>query len=62
MGTLIHQIEYLADDHEIAKALWTGPLEGIIEIAKNTMVKKGATSARIVVEGTAEEVWSGSRD
>jgi hypothetical protein len=62
MGTLIHHIEYLAGGREVAKAVWTGPLKGIIEIANASMAKKGATSARIIVEGTGEEVWSGSRN
>lgn len=60
MGTLIHRIEYLAEGRQVAEAIWTGPLEGIVGIAQNAMAKKGATSARFVVEATGEEVWSGS--
>ena len=60
MSTLIHRIEYLSDGQEVAKALWMGPLEGLIEIAKVSMVQKGADTARVVVEATGEKIWSGT--
>ena len=58
MGTLIHKIEYLAGGTTIATAFWTGPVEGIIEIAKHNIAKKVADSARVIVEATGTEVWS----
>ena len=60
MGTLTHKIEYLAGGTTVATAIWAGPVEGIVEIAKRTMAKKGADSARVIVEATSIEVWSES--
>ena len=60
MRTIIHKVEYVAGREPVATAFWMGPLEGIIEIAKANMAKKGATWARIVVESTEEEVWTGA--
>ena len=59
MGTLIHKIEYFSNGEKIGHALWCGPVEGIIEIAKATMPKKRADMARVVVEHTEAEIWSG---
>jgi hypothetical protein len=42
MGTLIHKIKYFSNGQQIGNALWCGPVEGIIEIAKTTMPRKGA--------------------
>jgi hypothetical protein len=60
MGTILHKIEYFSAGEQIASTVWCGPVEGIIEIAKSTMVKKGADAARVVVEQSDTEVWSGT--
>lgn len=62
MGTVIYKIEYLSGDNLVAHALWTGPVIGIIDIAKTNIAKKEADAARVVVEHTGEEVWSGNAD
>ena len=62
MPNVFHFIELYVDGKLINQTLWSGPVEGVIAIAKTQMARRDADHARVAVEGDGGEVWAGHRE
>jgi hypothetical protein len=57
---MLYRIEYFVDEARIGSVPWSGTLFDTIMVAKDGLIRHGATGA-IIVDPQGEVVWSGAR-